>query len=55
MLSGQLPDTLNDLLKIDNIQFERMVHSIYSAELKLKKVNTTDTEAAVLDLELIYK
>ena len=41
---------LDDLLNIDNIHFEHMVHRIYPAELQLNKANASDTEAAFLDL-----
>ena len=43
---------LDDLHNIDNFHFEHMVHSIYPAELQLNKANTSDTEAAFLDLNL---
>ena len=43
---------LDDLLNIDNIHFELMVHRIYPAELQLNKANASDTEAAFL-LKLI--
>ena len=43
---------LDDLLYIDNIHFEHMVHRIYPAELQLDRANASDTEAAVLDLKL---
>ena len=43
---------LDDLLYIDNIHFEHMVHRIYTAELQLNKANASDTEAAFLDLNL---
>ena len=43
---------LDDLLNIDNIHFEHMVHIIYPAELQLNKANASDTEAAFLDLNL---
>ena len=43
---------LDDLLNIDNIHFEHMVHRIYPAEVQLNKVNASDTEAAFLDLNL---
>ena len=43
---------LDDLLNIDNIHFEHMVHRIYSAGLQLNKANASDTEAAFLDLNL---
>ena len=39
---------LDDLLKIDNINFDR----IYPAELQLNKANSSDTEAHLLDLNL---
>ena len=43
---------LDDLLNIDNIHFEHMIHRIYPAELQLNKANASDTEAAFLDLNL---
>ena len=43
---------LDDLLIIDNIHFEQMVHRICPAELQLNKANASDTEAAFLDLNL---
>ena len=43
---------LDDLLNIDNIHFEHMVHRIYPAELQLNKANASDTEAAFLDLNV---
>ena len=43
---------LDDLLNIDNIHFEQMVHRIYSAELQLNKANASDTKTAFLDLNL---
>ena len=43
---------LDDLLNIDNIHFEHMVHRIYPTELQLNKDNASDTEAAFLDLNL---
>ena len=43
---------LDDLLNIDNIHFEHMVHRIYPAELQLNKANASDTEGAFLDLNL---
>ena len=48
--SSVLP--VDDLLNIDNVHFEYMVHRIYPAELQLNKANASDTEAAVLDLNL---
>ena len=43
---------LDDLLNIDNIHFEHMVHRIYPTELQLNKANASDTEAAFLDLNI---
>ena len=43
---------LDDLLNIDNIHFEQMVHRIYPAELQLNKINASNTEAAFLNLNL---
>ena len=43
---------LDDLLNIDNIHFEYMVHRIYPAELQQNKANASDTAAAFLDLNL---
>ena len=43
---------LEDLLNIDNIHFEHMVHRIYSADLQLNKANASDTEAPFIDLNL---
>ena len=42
----------DDLLNIDNIQFEQLVHRIYTTELQLNKSNASDTEAAFLNLNL---
>ena len=44
---------LDDLLNIDNIHFEHMVHRIYPAQLQLNKANASDTEAAFFRLKLI--
>ena len=43
---------LDDLLNIDNIHFEHMVHRIYPVELQLNKANASDTEVAFLDLNV---
>ena len=43
---------LDDLLNINNIHFEHLVHRIYPAELQLNKANASDTGAAFLDLNL---
>ena len=41
---------LNDILNINNVYFDTMVSQIYPSELQLNKANTSDTEAAFLDL-----
>ena len=43
---------LNDILNINNVYFDNMVSQIYASELQLNKANTSDIEAAVLDLHL---
>ena len=43
---------LDDLLNIDTIHFEHMIHRIYPAEFQLNKANASDTEA-VFRLKLI--
>ena len=43
---------LDDILNINNVYFDNMVRLIYPSELELNKVNTSDTEAACLDLHL---
>ena len=43
---------IDNLLNIDNIHFEHMVHRIYPAELQLNKANASDTVAVLLDLNL---
>ena len=42
----------DDLLYVDNIHFEDMVHRIYPAQLQLNKENASDTKATFLDLDL---
>ena len=46
------PRYLDDLLNIDNIYFDQMVNRIYPTELQLNRVNSSDTEAPFLDLNL---
>ena len=46
---------LNDLLNIDNIRFEHMVHRIYPAELQLNEANASGTEAAISGLNLLIQ
>ena len=43
---------MGDILNIDNIHVELMVHRLYPAELQLNKANASDTVAAFLDLNL---
>ena len=43
---------LNDICNINNVYFDTMVSQIYPSELQLNKINTSDTEAAFLDLHL---
>ena len=43
---------LDDILNIDNVYFDNMISQIYPSELQLNKANTSDTEAAFLDLHL---
>ena len=41
---------LDDILNINTVYFDNMVSQIYPSELQLNKANTSDTEAAFLDL-----
>ena len=43
---------LDDILNINNVYFDNMVGQTYPSELQLNKANTSDTEAAFLDLHL---
>ena len=43
---------LDDILNINNVYFDNMVSQIYASVLQLNKANTSDTEAAFLDLHL---
>ena len=43
---------LDDILNINNVDFDNMVSQIYTSALQLNKANTSDTEAAFLDLHL---
>ena len=43
---------LDDILNINYVYFDTMVSQIYPSELRLNKANTSDTEAAFLDLHL---
>ena len=43
---------LDDILNINNVYFDNSVSQLYPSELKLNKANTSDTEAAFLDLHL---
>ena len=43
---------LDDILNINNVYFDNLVGQIYPPELQLNKANTSDTEAAFLNLHL---
>ena len=43
---------MDNILKINNVYLENKVSIIYPSELKLNKANTSDTEAAFLDMHL---
>ena len=43
---------LDDILTISNVYFDNMVSQIYPLDLQLNKTNTSDIEAAFLDLHL---
>ena len=43
---------LDDNLNTNNVYFDNTVSQIYPSELQLNKTNTSDTEAAFLDLHL---
>ena len=43
---------LDAILNINNVYFGNMVSHIYPSELQLNKANTSDTEAALLNLHL---
>ena len=43
---------LDDILNINNVYFDNMVSHIYLSELQLNKANTSDTQAAFLELHL---
>ena len=43
---------LDDISNINNVYFDNMVSQIYPLELQLNKANTSDNEAAFLDLHL---
>ena len=43
---------LDDILYINNDYFDNMVRLIYPSELQLNKANTSNTEAAFLELHL---
>ena len=42
----------DDILNINNVYFDNIVGQIYPSELQLNKANTSETEAAFLDLHL---
>ena len=43
---------LDDILNINDVYFDTMASQIYPSELQRNKANTSDTEAAFLDLHL---
>ena len=43
---------MDDILNINNVYFDNMVSKIYASEIQLNKANTSDTEAAILELHL---
>ena len=43
---------LEDILNINSVYFDNMVSQIYPLELQMNTANTSDTEAAFLDLHL---
>ena len=43
---------LDDTLNIKYVYFDNIVSQMYPSELQLNKANTSDTEAAILDLHL---
>ena len=44
---------LDGILNINNVYFDNIVSQIYLTELQINKTNTSDTEAAFLDLNLL--
>ena len=45
---------LDHILNINNVYLDNMVSQIYPSELQLNKANTSDTDAAFLDLHLSF-
>ena len=45
---------LDNILNINNVYFDNMVSQIYPSELQLNKANTSDKEAAFLDLHYSF-
>ena len=45
---------MDDVLNISKVYFDEIVSQIYPSELKLNKANTSDTEAAFLDLHFSF-
>ena len=43
---------LDGILNFNNVYFDNIVSQIHPSELQLNKANTSDTEAACLDLQL---
>ena len=44
---------MDDISNINNVYFDNIVSKIYPSELQLNKTNTSDTEAAFLDLHML--
>ena len=47
------PRYLGDVLNVNNVYCDNIVSQIYPSELQIYKANTSDTEAAFLDLHLV--
>ena len=45
---------LYDIFNSNNVYLDNMVSQIYPSELQLNKANTSDTEAAFLDLHCLF-
>ena len=43
---------LDDILTIDNPEFDKYLPDIYTAELQLNEANTSDNETSFLDLNI---
>ena len=43
---------MDNILNINNVYFDNMVSQLYPSELQLNKANTSETDAAFLDLHV---